>query len=55
LHDVTFARDRLLCELESLSRVPVRQRYLLADIDENLPALDAIQFENAMLHPRIVF
>jgi hypothetical protein len=29
--------------------------YLLADIDEDLPALDTLQFENAMLHPRIVF
>jgi hypothetical protein len=29
--------------------------YLFADIDEDLPALDTLQFENAMFHPRIVF
>jgi len=28
---------------------------LLADIDEDFPALDTLQFENAVLHPRIVF
>jgi hypothetical protein len=31
------------------------ERFLFADIDEDLPALDALQLENAMLHPRIVF
>src|SRR5204863_724963 len=29
--------------------------YLFADINEDLPALDTLQFENAMLHPWIVF
>ena len=32
----------------------VRQRYLFADIDEDFPALDALQFENAALKPGIV-
>ena len=37
------------------ARCQCGERYLLADIDEDLPALDTLQFENAMLHPRIVF
>jgi hypothetical protein len=38
-----------------VARCQCPERYLLADIDEDLPALDALQLENAMLHPRIVF
>ena len=38
-----------------LARCQCPEHYLLADIDEDLPALDALQFENAMLHPGIVF
>ena len=53
---LTFARDRVHCELEISSRaLAVSEGHLLADIDEDLPALDALQFENAMLHPWIVF
>src|SRR5712672_4623389 len=37
------------------ARCQCGEPYLLADIDEDLPALDTLQFENAMLHPRIVF
>jgi hypothetical protein len=37
------------------ARCQCPEHYLLADIDEDLPAFDALQFENAMLHPRIVF
>ena len=41
---------------KSISRAAsAPESYLLADIDEDLPELDALQFENAMLHPRIVF
>jgi hypothetical protein len=37
------------------ARCQCPEHYLLADIDEDLPALDTLQFEDAMLHPRIVF
>src|SRR5437867_10842823 len=37
------------------ARCQCEEPYLFADIDEDLPALDTLQFENAMLHPRIVF
>src|SRR5438094_5630576 len=37
------------------ARCQCGEPYLLADIDEDLPALDTLQFENAVLHPRIVF
>jgi hypothetical protein len=33
---------------------PCSECYLLPDIDEDLPALDALQFENPALEPGIV-
>src|SRR5262249_25317831 len=52
----TFALDRLQCELEIfLPRCQCGERYLLANIDEDFPALDALQFENALFHPGIIF
>src|SRR5262249_53716204 len=38
-----------------LARCQCGECYLLADINEDLPALDALQPENAVLHPGIVF
>jgi hypothetical protein len=32
----------------------VRERYLLADVDEDLPVLNALQFENAAYEPWVV-
>ena len=37
-----------------LARWHYGQRYLLADIDEDFPALDALQFQNAAYEPRVV-
>src|SRR5262245_1253521 len=38
-----------------VARCQCPERHLLADIDEDLPALHALQFENVMLYPRIIF
>jgi hypothetical protein len=54
-HDVTFACDRLQCELEILSaRYQCGERYLLAGIDKDLPTIDTLQFQNPALEPGIV-
>jgi hypothetical protein len=39
----------------AISHFSTATENLAARIDEDLPALDALQFENAVFHPRIVF